>query len=157
MENKIIQLIEDGFNSNIFKLCCDYLDVDSKTVFCRAGEYIYCGTFDNRNIRRCYACLFESCVFGGIKRKVDTEPISNKSRINTFVIQYQFITQGFLDGHLIDKIQLSEFASNEYIVKFSEMVKNMLNFNCSKHTKQYSLKEKQRVNRKVKDEYALFD
>lgn len=156
MENKIIQLIEDGFNSNIFKLCCDYLDVDSKTVFCRAGECGFCVTLDNGNVQRCHACPPEFSMFEDIKRKIELGPIGNNCCINTCAMQYLFIAQGFLDGYSIGKTRLSVDAGNGRIAKFSKIAKNMLNFNYSKQVKQYSLKEKHKINRKVKDEYALF-
>lgn len=150
------QLIKEKFNSNVFELCCDYLDVDPKTVFCRAGECGFCVTLDNGNVQRCHACPPEFSMFENIKRKIELGPIGNNCCINTCAMQYQFIAQGFLDGYSIDKTHLSVFAGNGRITKFSETAKNMLNFNYSKYVKQYSEKEKQRINRKVKDEYALF-
>lgn len=149
------QLIKEKFNSNVFDLCCDYLDVDPKKVFCRAGECGFCVTLDNGNVQRCHACPSEFSMFKNLKEKIDLGPIGNNCCINTCAMQYQFIASGFLDGYSQDTTHYTVFSGNGRSSKFNETAKELLNFNYSKDVIAYSEEQKNEINKKVKDEYAL--
>lgn len=147
------QLINEKFNSNIFELCCDFLYVDPKEVFCRAGECGFCVTLDNGNVSRCHACPPEFSMFADLNRSLDLGPIGNNCCINTCAMQYQFIASGFLDNYSSDSTYFKVFSGNGRESKFNDTAKILLNFNHSKRVIKYSAVQKQKINNYVKQQY----
>ena len=149
-------LIKEKFNSSIFDLCCDYLNVDPKQVFCYAGKYSFTVTLDNGNVQKCHCAPPEFSMFKDLNRSLDMEAIGSNCCINTCAMQYQFIAQGLLENCAEDLTHYS-LVWKDRENYCNEEVKRLLNFNYLQENLKYTDSQKEQINKQVKDKYEEYN
>lgn len=124
-------LIEQKFQSKLFQLCADFIDVNPRKYFCNAGKWSFVVNLSDGGMSKCHNCKNDFNLFSKITSAIPEKPIGYECKIASCCLQYDFISLGllkdFMDYPTYGKLLYREGLINEDLVekldfKFSDQI-----------------------------------
>lgn len=147
---EFVSMIKEKFDSNVYNVYNEMLDIDTKEHFCYAGEWSIHVELSDGSAKKCHGCPIEQNIFENLKKPIKFEPIGNNCCMKDCSIQYNFRTWGLVPFYN-DLTTYGETICRGNL--FSTELKEAFNHKFYDIRPMYSEEERKKINKTVSDRF----